>query len=163
MQIRSRWVIDAAALRLLAAIFLSRLDTWTPAVRSVMNSSVAISRLVLPRHSRHSTSNSRAVRPNGRTAGPAVSENPAALAGAFRIRRAFLPGQPFVIELPGQPSAPGDLIVIRDEEPGWLQSEERGGADLVTLFAPEEPGTYTVEYLAAPDLAPAATLTIEVR
>ena len=102
-------------------------------------------------------------KPQGAPAGPAVSENPAALAGAFRIRRAFLPGQPFVIELPGQPSAPGDLIVIRDEEPGWLQSEERGGADLVTLFAPEEPGTYTVEYLAAPDLAPAATLTIEVR
>lgn len=71
------------------------------------------------------------------------------------------PGEAFPFELSDIPGGDGDMIVISDENPGWLFTAMRTG-DSVTLIAPGDAGGYFVEYLTAPDMTPAARMEIVV-
>lgn len=70
-------------------------------------------------------------------------------------------GAEFTVSLSDVVAGQGDMIVITDENPGWLATAMRSG-DTVTLTAPRAAGSYRVEYLKAPELEASAEMELLV-
>jgi hypothetical protein len=102
--------------------------------------------------------------PAAPAAGLPQAETPApAPAVAAPMGLALGPGAVLVVSLPDLPDPENDFVGLADGGAGWLSTVERGGRDEAALTLPDEPGAYTLEYVAVPEMEVLSTLAVNVR
>ena len=81
----------------------------------------------------------------------------------LELRPAVMPGDPVTFSLPDLDDSANDIVALASDERGWVNSQIRGARDEVTLFAPDAPGNYRIEYVAVPEIRVLAETEIIVR